>query len=178
MEHSGSEKILTGLIYYPVRTLGIGNRIGIWTVGCSLHCPGCITPHNWEFDPDTARPIPEILQEITAYKVFGPDGITISGGEPFDQAPALRILLEGLREEGFRDIMVYTGYLFENLKAKYRWIHDLIDVLVDGPFMEGNTASEAWKGSDNQRMILLTDNEQLIWKYQAYQKECPEHRKI
>jgi len=44
------KEFLINLIHYPIHTLGPGERIGVWTQGCSLRCKGCMSTHTWEFD--------------------------------------------------------------------------------------------------------------------------------
>lgn len=95
--------------------------------------------------------------------------VTISGGEPFEQPEALGLLLRGLRTNAFHDIMVFTGYRHEELVARFPSILALVDVLVDGPFEKGNETDAVWKGSGNQAMIVLTENEELRELYLAYE---------
>ena len=79
-------------IHFPVTTLGPGRRIGIWFQGCSIRCPGCISMDTWA----PGRGITTIDEVVSAIAQWIPtaDGITISGGEPFDQPVALIELLE------------------------------------------------------------------------------------
>ena len=82
-------------IHFPVTTLGPGRRIGIWFQGCSIRCPGCISMDTWA----PGRGITTIDEVVNAVAQWLPvaDGITISGGEPFDQPIALLDLLGRLR---------------------------------------------------------------------------------
>jgi anaerobic ribonucleoside-triphosphate reductase activating protein len=164
----GEEEIYIDLIHFPVLTLGMGKRIGIWFRGCSLRCDGCIAAHAWERDEACRTTAGAVLREVLDHAGPSRYGITISGGEPFDQHEALFGLLTLLRKSGFEDIMVYSGYEFARLKAAYPGTLALIDALVDGRFTKGQPTDSHWKGSDNQNMILLTENANLKMKYLVY----------
>src|SRR3982750_2714627 len=82
--------------HFPVTVLGPGRRIGLWLQGCSIGCPNCISRDTWEAEPGKAIEIAALLawcREVTQNVL---DGVTISGGEPFDQPDALLALLRSL----------------------------------------------------------------------------------
>ncbi len=158
--------ILINLIHYPVYTLGVGKRIGVWFQGCSIKCKGCMSKYTWEFDKKYVRDVNEVLREILSYPS---KNITISGGEPFDQPEALGYLLKKLKLNGFKDILVYTGYEYEEIKDRYKDILKYIDVLISGRFVEGLETEYIWKGSDNQKMHIF--NKKLEKIYNEYRKE-------
>lgn len=141
-------------MHFPVTTLGPGRRIGIWFQGCSIRCPGCISADTW--GPGHRRlSLEQLLEQITPW-LHEAEGITISGGEPFDQFDALRSLLEGLRRLSELDILVYSGYSLEQLNESLLQTKGLIDALISDPYIEALSQTMALRGSDNQRLSLLT----------------------
>ncbi|MFJ2462502.1 4Fe-4S single cluster domain-containing protein [Pseudomonas sp. NPDC087615] len=141
-------------MHFPVTTLGPGRRIGIWFQGCSIRCPGCISADTW--GPWHRRlSLEQLLEQITPW-LHEAEGITISGGEPFDQFDALRSLLEGLRRLSELDILVYSGYSLEQLNESLLQTKGLIDALISDPYIEALSQTMALRGSDNQRLSLLT----------------------
>jgi anaerobic ribonucleoside-triphosphate reductase activating protein len=85
------------------------------------------------------------------------DGVTVSGGEPFDQPDALNRLLLGIRALTGNSILVYSGFAFERLTP---WIDrhpNLIDALISDPYDAAVPQTLALRGSDNQRLHLLTN---------------------
>jgi anaerobic ribonucleoside-triphosphate reductase activating protein len=163
-----------------VYTLGPGTRVGLWFQGCARRCPGCIAPETWDFAPEKAVPLEDVAERIRAFfeqSPRRPDGLTISGGEPFDQPEALMGLLRRLRPGGagdanapeVDDILIYSGYRLEVLlKSRPEFFagtrsavlsdspeSPLFAALVDGPFEEGNVTDSVWKGSDNQSLTIL-----------------------
>jgi len=110
----------------------------------------------------------KIEQAARILKGFPCDRLTISGGEPFDQADALFELLNLIRKH-FKDILVYTGYKMEYLIRKYKKHLSLIDALVDGRFLEGLESEYAYKGSDNQRLFVL--NKDLSDRYYEWMQK-------
>ena len=158
-------EILINFIHYPVYTLGIGKRIGVWFQGCSIKCKGCMSKYTWEFNEKYKKDVDEVIKEITSYPV---KRITISGGEPFDQPKGLKYLLKELKEKGFEDILVYTGYEYDEIKDKYKDIFQYIDVLITGRFIEGLESDYIWKGSENQEMFIF--NKDLLEPYNEYKK--------
>lgn len=141
-------------MHFPVTTLGPGRRIGIWFQGCSIRCPGCISADTW--GPGHRRlSLEQLIKQITPW-LHEAEGITISGGEPFDQLDALRSLLEGLRRLSELDILVYSGYSLEQLDEPLLQTKGLIDVLISDPYIEALSQTIALRGSDNQRLSLLT----------------------
>jgi anaerobic ribonucleoside-triphosphate reductase activating protein len=144
-------------VYFPVTALGPGRRLGIWFQGCSIHCPGCISADTWE-TKNTGRRVSlaQLLIEIHPW-LDEAEGITLSGGEPFDQPEALIALLKALRARSAADILVYSGYPLEKLSSRLRDAEGLIDALVSDPYAERHPQTLALRGSDNQRLTLLTD---------------------
>lgn len=142
---------------FPVQGLGPGKRVGLWLRGCRRACPGCMAPELWE----QSHPVPlaEVAQELAPYLALG-DGLTISGGEPFDQAPALLKLVRLLRADWPQlEVLCYSGYLFEELEAKGAAEAELLselDLLLDGPYLQDLPNTLLWRGSDNQRLHLLS----------------------
>lgn len=85
------------------------------------------------------------------------EGVTISGGEPFDQPEALRALLQNLRRRTATDVLVYSGYTFSEIESLVNESSGLIDVLISEPYVEQATQTSPLRGSDNQVMHFLTE---------------------
>jgi len=159
-------KVLINLIHYPVYVLGVGERVGLWFQGCSIRCKGCMSQYTWDFNKLFEMDIDEVVNQI---KSFGVKRLTISGGEPFDQPEQLKYILQQLKKDGFEDILVYTGYEYDELKNKHNDILEYIDVLIAGRFIEGLESEYIWKGSENQEMYILNDKLKDI--YEEYKKQ-------
>jgi len=142
-------------VHFPVTTLGFGRRIGLWMQGCSIRCPECISQDTWAFDPDKKVEIEYLMREMTPWFAAA-DGITISGGEPFDQPECLDHLLLNLLSIVRGDIIVYSGYSCDRLFSRYPDILAFIDVLISEPFEAGAGHSLVLRGSDNQKIFLMT----------------------
>ncbi len=150
------DKVLINHIYYPVKTLGFGNRIGIWFQGCTIHCKGCMSKYTWDFDPKYSMNYDEISKSLKKHKKNKPFGITISGGEPFDQAPGLLKVLKICRMLHFNEIMLYSGYKFNYLSKNYSYILNMVDILISEPFIESLPTNKIWRGSANQEIHLIS----------------------
>jgi len=84
------------------------------------------------------------------------DGVTVSGGEPFDQEEALREILVRIRAATNGDILIYSGYSWENLVHRLASFDGLIDALITDPFLTDVPQTLALRGSDNQRLHFLS----------------------
>lgn len=154
--------------HYPVTVLGPGKRIGIWLQGCSIHCKHCVSMDTWEADAKRAMRIPDILAWCREVAAQGCDGITISGGEPFDQPQGLRALLRGLdtwrKAHGLEfDILCYSGYPLRTLEAKHRDILDRLDAVIPEPYVENAPSTAIWRGSANQRLVPLSERGRTVY---------------
>ncbi|TMR03696.1 radical SAM protein [Actinomadura soli] len=146
-------------IHYPVTTLGPGRRVGIWVQGCTIGCDGCVAKDTWATDYTSPVKVTAILEWLDS--VDDVTGITISGGEPFQQAPAVAELLLGIHEwRAGRpiDVLVYSGYPLSLLRrdASARRVLTLCDAVLTGPYVARRTTDEPWRGSSNQRLVPLT----------------------
>jgi len=141
-------------VHFPVTTLGPGQRLGIWFQGCSIRCSGCISADTWG-PGRTVVDVASLLEQVAPW-LDQADGVTISGGEPFDQFDALLQMLVGLRQRTAADILVYSGHPLETLQPMLDQARDLIDAVISDPYLEQADQSLALRGSDNQRLTLLT----------------------
>lgn len=146
--------IVLSRLHFPVTTLGPGRRIGIWFQGCSIRCPGCISADTWAFR-SAAATVTDVL-DATQTWLPNAEGITISGGEPFDQTGALEALLRELRGRSAADILVFSGYPLEALAGHLSRMGGLIDAIVTDPFERKTPQTLRLRGSDNQRLTFLT----------------------
>lgn len=138
------------------RVNGPGKRLVVFFQGCARRCPGCFNPATHPFKPV------HLYSPQGLYKEFlSPDieGITVSGGEPFSQTGGLLQLLRLCKESFGLTTVVYTGFLYEELKKgslsgatlKY------IDVLIDGRYEEEKKEPTLLaRGSTNQRFFFFT----------------------
>ena len=141
-------------LHFPITALGPGRRVGLWVQGCSLRCAGCMSRDTWAFSKHSEL-VETVLDRMTHWLAEA-DGVTISGGEPFDQPDALLALLVGLRQRFRGDVLVYSGYGFEALQARRGEAVALIDALISEPFDASRPSDAPLRGSANQQMHLLT----------------------
>ncbi|MBK5542672.1 4Fe-4S cluster-binding domain-containing protein [Pseudomonas sp. TH05] len=142
-------------VHFPVTTLGPGRRLGIWFQGCSIRCDGCISADTWG---PGKRPLAlaQLLDDIQPWLAEA-EGITLSGGEPFDQPDALLALLGALRQRTRVDILVYSGHPLETLQPLLQRAEGLLDALICDPFEQQQAQTRVLRGSDNQRLIFFTE---------------------
>jgi anaerobic ribonucleoside-triphosphate reductase activating protein len=94
------------------------------------------------------------------------DGITISGGEPFDQAAALFDLLKGIKtHKSATNVLVYSGYGLERLDAYQELRTGLIDALITDPYLRDAEQTKNLRGSDNQRIHCLTELGEAVFAH-------------
>lgn len=144
-----------------VYTLGPGKRYCLWVQGCPRRCPGCVSADSQDPDGGYWMKPGALAMEI---RLSNPDGITISGGEPFLQAKALAQMLQILRDQMHCDpgVIVYTGYTLEELDSlpDAQLLLPYIDLLIDGPYVQELDDGLSLRGSSNQRIIPLTNRYQ------------------
>lgn len=150
-------------ILYPVKVLGPGNRVGIWFCGCPRRCDGCSNPELWEFQDRYKTSLETVLALIEKIaQEHSVDGFTITGGDPFFQPDDLNRLLDAIKKIS-GDILVYTGYLKEELPPE---ILKNIAVLIDAPYVSARNNNCRLRGSDNQTIYIL--NEKYRAAYENY----------
>ena len=131
---------------------GPGLRCAVWTQGCSVRCPGCFNPQTWTTRGGTLLPWQDLVSRVLA--ISGIEGVTLLGGEPFDQSSPLGEFAAAVRAEGL-SVMTFTGHVLEELPPSK--LLDSTDLLVDGPFLADRPeTSRPWVGSVNQRIHFLT----------------------
>jgi len=159
---------------------GNGVRVSLFVSGCTHHCKGCFNEETWDFhygdpfDKDT---------EDRLLALLAPDyieGLTVLGGEPLEyinQGALLPFLRRVKKAYPTKTIWCYTGYVFEKdvlgrMVPKWKGTEELlslIDILVDGPFVEEKkNISLRFRGSENQRIIdvkkSLSSGETVLWE--------------
>ena len=132
--------------------------MGLWLQGCKRRCKGCIAPETWDFLPEREVTIDYVVDRLKTYLPKA-DGLTVSGGEPFDQPVALLELLRRVKTLGVEDVLIYSGYKVLEIQERHTEFFSesekLIAALVDGSFEEENTTDSTWRGSGNQTLSIL-----------------------
>lgn len=136
---------------------GPGLRLAIFAQGCPHHCPGCHNPESHDFAGGSNMDTEKIIARMDANPLL--DGITLTGGEPFEQPEACRILADAAHARGL-NVWAYSGYTFEQLCAvpEKRRLLEACDVLVDGPFLLAERSLDLrFRGSKNQRVLKVAE---------------------
>lgn len=155
-------KIAVNKAHFPVSVLGPGRRIGLWLQGCSIRCKGCVSQDTWERDPGRETTVARLLSWCRRVAADGCDGVTISGGEPFDQPAALAALLDALahwrQSAGLDfDILCYSGYPLATLEKRHPRLLARLDALIPEPYADALPLGRRWRGSTNQPLLALSE---------------------
>lgn len=157
----GSDVIQLGALQARSLVAGPGERAVVWVAGCLRRCPGCMKPEWFEFDAGTPVRVPELAERILAIPRL--DGVTFSGGEPFEQAQALAALCRLLRRAGL-NVLVYSGYRLDALRMNEARFGDLlaeVDFLIDGEYRHDLPGPFRWRGSENQAIYDMRRNQRI-----------------
>jgi len=133
---------------------GPGFRTSIYCAGCCHQCQGCHNPQSWDFSGGHPMTTEEMMHIIEADPYT--QGVTFTGGDPMYQPEGFADLARAIRQRTDKDIWCYTGFTFETLvnNPRQRALLELIDVLVDGPFIKAERDETLhFRGSRNQRLI-------------------------
>lgn len=149
--------------FLPITTAeGPGKRACIWVQGCPIHCKGCGVPWTWNPNKGTKMSVDDIWNKIVESKEkYDIEGVTLLGGEPFEQAVSLAEIGRRAQSIGL-SVMAFSGYYKEQLekmnKPGWRDLYQVTDLFIDGPFEQDHLDQERpWVGSTNQRFHFLTE---------------------
>lgn len=151
-------KMVLHHLAYPVSALGPGLRVVLWMAGCRQHCKGCIAPQLQNPESGKIIAVDRLLRHILGL-TLPLDGITVTGGEPFDQALVLAQFLGKLKQERPDwNCLLFSGYTLAALEhtVTMNGLLQFADILVDGPFQDNLAADHPLAGSKNQMVHYLT----------------------
>ena len=157
-----SARLRISQTHFPVHALGPGERLAVWVQGCTLSCKGCMSRDTWAAAGGVEVPVEDLTELWRSAVDRGANGLTVSGGEPLQQAAGLAAFLTAADEvrrgvDRELDFLVYTGYDEAELDET-RWAAaQHADVVVFGRFDVARPTELVWRGSANQRMTLRTD---------------------
>ncbi len=141
---------------------GPGARAVLWVQGCGRRCPGCFNPEFLPIEGGLNVTTDEVARwiEEAGRSENGPiDGVTFSGGEPFDQALALAVVARSVRERGL-GVLVFTGHPWADLKSGsgpgWTELVAASDLLVAGPYQRESAGAHPLLASGNQELIHVT----------------------
>lgn len=150
-------------IQYPVYNLGEGKRLAIWVQGCNLGCKGCISKSLWNTTNGKKLDILDLAFKIEQIQSHF-DGISITGGEPFQQYKSLMAFCAYVKKRTDLSIQVYSGYYLEELKELYPdllFLHYL-DWLIDGRYEQAFHSTDNSKGSTNQSIYKIEQGTAML----------------
>lgn len=140
---------------------GCGIRTSIFFNGCTFKCKGCFNYELWDFKG--GKPFDEEAKKYLFSLLDDPHctGLSVLGGEPLQQGPELKVLLEEVKEEygDNKNIWLWTGYYLDELNEEQKEIVNLCDYVVDGPFIEEKSGIKLrFRGSSNQNIWKKNEN--------------------
>lgn len=148
---------------------GTGCRTVLFVSGCRNACKGCFQPQTWDFgygEPFDEKVQKEVLDSLTPDYITG---ITLLGGEPFEpenQKELVPFMRKVVAQYPNKNVWAFTGYIYDKdlVAGGRRHTEDtdellsMIDVLVDGPFVEElKDITLKFRGSSNQRVLDLRE---------------------
>jgi anaerobic ribonucleoside-triphosphate reductase activating protein len=145
---------------------GPGTRFIVWVRGCKHYCPGCANVFLQKPGTPSVSAIRLISLVAQTPEI---EGITLCGGEPFDQADALVEVAAGVHALGL-SVVAFSGYTLEELASvpcADRLLAE-VDILLAGRFEREHPERERhWVGSTNKKVHYLSDRYQSGLEFPA-----------
>ena len=127
---------------------GPGIRTVLFVQGCKRKCEDCHNPSTWDIEMGKEIDIEEIVEDLN--KKCLNKKLSISGGEPLLQYPAILELIKKLHNF---DIVLYTGFEFNDVPKE---ILKHVNYIKVGKYLkEKRTTITPYIGSKNQKFINL-----------------------
>jgi len=143
------------------RANGPGVRAVIWVQGCTIGCPGCYNAFTHVHEQRILATPDTIAEWVSSLE--GIEGVSFSGGEPFEQAKAVRTVIREIRQRNPNlTFFSYSGFDLDELqKSEDKNVTGLLgelDMVCAGPYIHAERKSDLlWRGSSNQQLHYLTD---------------------
>lgn len=143
------------------RANGPGVRAVIWVQGCTIGCPGCYNAFTHPHKKRTLATPEAIAKWVSGLE--GIEGVSFSGGEPFEQAKAVRLVIEQVKQRNpYLTFFSYTGYHLETLEnsddENVIGLLSELDMISAGPYIHSERQTDLlWRGSTNQQLHYLSD---------------------
>ena len=156
------------------RANGPGLRSVVFFQGCTLACQNCFNPDSHPFTGADATVLAVAERVLQAHQEHGTEGVTFSGGEPMQQAPALLELIQTLRQQvpslsfgmfsGYSDLELVLGeysiwgcdYSESDRRRLWEEIRAHLDFAVLGRFNETQPSALPLRTSRSQALRMLT----------------------
>ncbi len=139
------------------RANGPGLRAVLWLQGCTFGCPGCFNPHTHAVDGGELAAVGDLFEQVQSIE-SKIEGLTVSGGEPLLQRPALANLLALVRGRTGLSVVVFTGFDWTEIQ-RMPGISSLlegVDVLIAGRYRQDQRVAHSLTGSANKTFHFLT----------------------
>lgn len=139
------------------RANGPGSRMVIWFQGCTLDCPGCFNTLTHPSSNSGLTSVASIV-EIIMNAAHRLDGVTITGGEPFQQSEALECLVREIRRKTSLSVLVFSGHTKDEI-MRLPLGNDIladVDVLIAGRYIKKLHSGRGLCGSSNQAVHFLS----------------------
>ncbi|PKF63409.1 anaerobic ribonucleotide reductase-activating protein [Psychromonas sp. psych-6C06] len=148
--------------YYPIDVLnGEGTRCTLFVSGCIHNCRGCYNQSTLSPDAGeefTAELADQIIADLNDTRIKR-QGLTLSGGDPLhpNNVQQVLTLIQRVHSECVdKDIWLWSGYKLSELNAKQRAVIALVNVFIDGKFVQALASPNLkWRGSSNQVVHYL-----------------------
>lgn len=139
------------------RANGPGERAVLWVQGCTLGCTGCYNPLTHPPQGGQWMDIDAIMDSLRSLG-RSIEGLTVSGGEPFQQPGALLALFQRVRAETSLSVLVFSGFTLEEIQRIPEGpdILEHIDVLIAGRYLDSQRLARGLLGSANKIFHFFT----------------------
>lgn len=129
---------------------GPGNRLVYHLQGCGLRCPWCANPEGLRIDGGTACTVEELAEEVQRSQMmfFDGGGVTLTGGEVTVQFPAVKLLLEKLRQ-----LEIHTCIETNGIDLRLPQLFPVLDLLIVDLKHHDEAVHRAVTGQGNRQTV-------------------------
>lgn len=133
-----------------------GPAVSLFFNHCPHKCKGCWNPETHELDTNLEIPNDKVISSVIEYldKYGIHKDLTLLGGDPlspFNTDDVFEIISKIKELRPKTRIVCWTGYTWERCKENKNI--PMIDILIDGQFIQKLLVSGKKYGSSNQRII-------------------------
>lgn len=168
-------------VAHTVFSLGPGQRVVLWVQGCSRRCPGCASTDTWDYNAGENIDV-ESLSKMLIRIILDNNitGLTITGGEPVDQAESLMLLLKFFNNEVNEkikdrvvDVLMFSGYTMNEINEICPNLLTELTAMVCGKYDQTRPRTNCLVSSDNQELVIIDKQFEDIYDEYLAKNDVP-----